>query len=73
VSFGSGEIKGALTFEDLRERMVALLRDAPKEQRMHEITATIRALGLNIRDWVSTVTIGKTRKPDTTRPTPVRA
>lgn len=56
---GSGEIKGALTLDDLRERMAAIIRDLPKEQRMREIERYMKALDLNIHDWVSTMTIGK--------------
>jgi hypothetical protein len=56
---GSGEIKGMLTLDDLRERMADLLRSLPKEERMREITRTMKAVGLNIHDWVSTMTIGR--------------
>jgi hypothetical protein len=56
---GSGEINGALTIEDLRERLAALLRHLPKETRMTEINRTMKAVDLNIHDWVSTMTIGK--------------
>lgn len=59
---GSGEIKGALSLDDLRERIVSLLRDLPKEQRMREIERHMKALDLNIHDWVSTMTIGKRGK-----------
>jgi hypothetical protein len=56
---GGGEISGALTIEDLRERTAALLRQLPKDQRMSEISRIISAVDLNIRDWVSTMTIKK--------------
>ena len=52
---------GALTLEDLRERMAALIHDMPKEQRMREISQMMKAVDLNIHDWVSTKTIGKRR------------
>jgi len=43
----------------LRERMAALVRHLPKEDRMTEISRTMKAVDLNIHDWVSTMTIGK--------------
>jgi hypothetical protein len=49
------------TLEDLRERMAALLRELSKEQRMREIERCMKALDLNIHDWVSTMTIGRKR------------
>lgn len=56
---GSGEISGTLTIDDLRERISIILRELPKEDRMREISRIISEVGLNIRDWVSTMTIGK--------------
>jgi len=52
-------LRGALTLEDLRERMAALLRHLPKEDRMTEISRTMKAVDLNIHDWVSVMPIGK--------------
>jgi len=56
---GSGEINGTLTIDDLRERISVIVRVLPKEERMREITNIMRAVDLNIHDWVSTMTIGK--------------
>lgn len=56
---GSGDIKGAATLDDLRERMTALARDLPKDQRMREIERYMKALDLNIHDWVSTMAIAR--------------
>jgi hypothetical protein len=52
------------TLEDLRKRSVPLLLALTKEERMSEITDLIRAVGLNIRDWVTTVSLGAA-KPKT--------
>jgi hypothetical protein len=38
---------------------VVPVRELPKEQRMREIERYMKALDLNIHDWVSTMTIGK--------------
>lgn len=56
---GSGEISGSLTLDDLRERMAAIARDWPKDQRMIEISRCMKALGLNIHDWAMTMNIGR--------------
>lgn len=56
---GSGEIAGPFTLDDLSERISVILRELPKEDRMRQISRIISAVGLNIRDWVSTMTIGK--------------
>jgi hypothetical protein len=45
----------AAKLEDLMEQMATALRDLPKEQRMRAVTALMRAVDLNIRDWVSTI------------------
>jgi hypothetical protein len=54
------------TLDDLRDRMAAIARDWPKDRRMDEIERCMKALGLNIHDWVSTMTIG--RKGRTAKP-----
>jgi hypothetical protein len=56
---GSGYIQGTLTIEELRERMIALLRGLSKDERMRDVERTMKALDLNIHDWVSTMTISK--------------
>lgn len=49
------------TLEDLRERMAALLRELSKDERRWEINRIMKAVDLDIHDWVSTMTIGRKR------------
>lgn len=55
-----GPDKGAPELEGLRSRMVAILRGLSKDERMRDVERTMKALNLNIHDWVSTMTIGRT-------------
>ena len=47
-----------ITLEDLRDRVAVLLRDASKDKRMDAIDMMMKALDLDIHDWVSTMAIG---------------
>jgi len=56
---GSGEIAGTPTLAELHERMVALARELPREAQIRAVMMFASDLGLNTRDWISTMTIGK--------------
>ena len=51
-----------LTVNELRERIVALLLKLPKDERRQEISRIMNAADMNIRDWVSSMTIGRKGK-----------
>lgn len=51
-----------LTVDELRERYAALVLPLPKDKRWDELTNLIHACGMNQRDWVTTMTIGKKGK-----------
>lgn len=47
------------TLGGLRERIASILRPLPKEERRREIDRVMKAVDLDIHDWVSAMTIGK--------------
>lgn len=50
----------AATLDEAIAIVTDAMRKMPKEARMREISRIISAVDLNIHDWVSTMTIGKT-------------
>ena len=64
---GSGEIRPpsdtkTLTIDELRQEYVEKLKLLSRDEKIEAVDRIIIALGLNIRDWVSTVKISKKGK-----------